>query len=254
MSGVTNASGVFTTTLASTLAQTETVTATEGSVQENTSVTFVAPIVNLPSATASLQAAANPNTAANGSTQTFNGPIQPPGAAVSESYPADPAGAYPAGYATASALTSLPEVTAESAGNAVASSTMTYYFEISGPANVTVPITFSGIFTDQGGTNENGITFTDLGATITNLVGVSPYTVLGDAGYTTPIIPFTVTANATSNVPYQVQLFADADSSLAGQVMSGPPNFGNSNFGPAQYVDVDSTISISSTFSNANQF
>ena len=42
ISGTTNASGVFTTTLASTLAQTETVTATEGSGQESTSVTFVA--------------------------------------------------------------------------------------------------------------------------------------------------------------------------------------------------------------------
>src|ERR1035437_947480 len=40
ISGTTNASGVFTTTLASTLAQTETITATEGSVHETTSVTF----------------------------------------------------------------------------------------------------------------------------------------------------------------------------------------------------------------------
>jgi uncharacterized repeat protein (TIGR03803 family) len=42
VNGTTNASGVFTTTLASTLAQTESVTATEGSVQESTAVTFVA--------------------------------------------------------------------------------------------------------------------------------------------------------------------------------------------------------------------
>ena len=42
ISGTTNAKGVFTTTLASTLAQTETITATEGSVQETTSVTFTA--------------------------------------------------------------------------------------------------------------------------------------------------------------------------------------------------------------------
>ena len=40
ISGTTNASGVFTTTLASTVAQTETITATEGGVQETTSVTF----------------------------------------------------------------------------------------------------------------------------------------------------------------------------------------------------------------------
>jgi hypothetical protein len=44
ISGTTNASGVFTTTLASTLAQSETITATEGSVQEHTSVSFVPPV------------------------------------------------------------------------------------------------------------------------------------------------------------------------------------------------------------------
>jgi hypothetical protein len=42
MSGTTNASGVFTTTLSSTLAQTETITASENGVQEATSATFVA--------------------------------------------------------------------------------------------------------------------------------------------------------------------------------------------------------------------
>ena len=41
ISGVTNAQGVFTTTLASTVAQSETVTAAEGAVQETTSVAFV---------------------------------------------------------------------------------------------------------------------------------------------------------------------------------------------------------------------
>jgi hypothetical protein len=40
--GTTNASGKFTTTLASTLAQSETVTATEGGVAETTQVTFMA--------------------------------------------------------------------------------------------------------------------------------------------------------------------------------------------------------------------
>jgi hypothetical protein len=40
ISGTTNASGVFTTTLASTLAQSETITATEGSVQEHVAVNF----------------------------------------------------------------------------------------------------------------------------------------------------------------------------------------------------------------------
>ena len=40
-SGTTNASGVFTTTLSSTVAQTETITATEGSIHESASVTFV---------------------------------------------------------------------------------------------------------------------------------------------------------------------------------------------------------------------
>ena len=40
ISGTTNAKGVFTTTLSSTLAQTETITATEGAAHETTSVTF----------------------------------------------------------------------------------------------------------------------------------------------------------------------------------------------------------------------
>ena len=42
ISGTTDANGVFTTTLASTLVQNETITATEGSAQEHTSVSFVA--------------------------------------------------------------------------------------------------------------------------------------------------------------------------------------------------------------------
>jgi adhesin/invasin len=44
INGVTDANGVFTTTLASTLAQTETVTATEGGAQESATVTFVVPV------------------------------------------------------------------------------------------------------------------------------------------------------------------------------------------------------------------
>ncbi len=49
ITGITNASGVFTATLASTMAQTETITATEGSAQENTSVIFVAASAGPPS-------------------------------------------------------------------------------------------------------------------------------------------------------------------------------------------------------------
>ena len=49
ISGTTNASGVFTTTLASTLVQNETITATEGSVHEQTSVSFVAGAPSPPS-------------------------------------------------------------------------------------------------------------------------------------------------------------------------------------------------------------
>jgi protocatechuate 3,4-dioxygenase beta subunit len=45
ISGTTNANGVFTTTLASTQAQTETITATVGSVQEHTSISFVPPVI-----------------------------------------------------------------------------------------------------------------------------------------------------------------------------------------------------------------
>src|SRR5260370_323248 len=51
VSGTTNANGVFTTTLASALVQNETITATEGSVQEQTSVSFVPGAVSTPSST-----------------------------------------------------------------------------------------------------------------------------------------------------------------------------------------------------------
>ena len=44
ISGTTDANGKFTTTLSSTLAQSETITATEGNTHETTTVSFVAPV------------------------------------------------------------------------------------------------------------------------------------------------------------------------------------------------------------------
>jgi hypothetical protein len=67
ISGTTNANGVFTTTLASTLVQNETITATEGSTQEHTSVNFVA---GAPSATTSNIMASSPTVTADGTTTT----------------------------------------------------------------------------------------------------------------------------------------------------------------------------------------
>jgi protocatechuate 3,4-dioxygenase beta subunit len=67
ISGTTDANGVFKTTLASTLAQNETITATEGGVQEQTSVSFVA---GAPSATTSSLVANAPTVAADGTTTT----------------------------------------------------------------------------------------------------------------------------------------------------------------------------------------
>jgi hypothetical protein len=67
ISGTADAHGVFTTTLASTLAQTETITATEGGVQEQTSVTFVA---GDPSATTSSIVASSPTISADGISTT----------------------------------------------------------------------------------------------------------------------------------------------------------------------------------------
>ena len=63
VTGITNASGVFTATLASTVAQTETITATEGAAQESTSVTFVA---GAPAATRSSIVASPGSVTANG--------------------------------------------------------------------------------------------------------------------------------------------------------------------------------------------
>jgi hypothetical protein len=68
ISGTTDANGVFTTTLASTLAQTETITATEGSVHEQTSVTFVPGAV---SATMSSIVASSPVVFADGTSSTM---------------------------------------------------------------------------------------------------------------------------------------------------------------------------------------
>jgi 20S proteasome alpha/beta subunit len=67
ISGTTNAGGVFTTTLASTLAQTETITATVGNVQEQTSVNFVA---GAPSAATSSIVASSPTVTADGVSAT----------------------------------------------------------------------------------------------------------------------------------------------------------------------------------------
>jgi protocatechuate 3,4-dioxygenase beta subunit len=67
ISGTTDANGVFKTTLASTLAQNETITATEGGVQEQTAVSFVA---GAPSATTSSLVANAPTVAADGTTTT----------------------------------------------------------------------------------------------------------------------------------------------------------------------------------------
>src|SRR5260221_6877371 len=68
ISGTTNANGVFTTTLASTQAQNETITATEGSVQEHISVSFVA---GGPSATTSSIVASLPTVTADGVSTTL---------------------------------------------------------------------------------------------------------------------------------------------------------------------------------------
>jgi hypothetical protein len=58
-SGTTNANGVFTSTLASTAAQAETITAPEGSVHESTSVTFYAKVIEALGSTSLVQAGNN---------------------------------------------------------------------------------------------------------------------------------------------------------------------------------------------------
>ena len=59
ISGTTNAQGVFTTTLASTTAQAETITATEGSVHETTSVTFYSKVIEAFGSTSLVQVGNN---------------------------------------------------------------------------------------------------------------------------------------------------------------------------------------------------
>jgi protocatechuate 3,4-dioxygenase beta subunit len=67
LSGTTDAHGVFTTTLASTLAQNETITATVGSLQEHTSVSFVPSAI---SASTSSIVASSPTVTADGTSTT----------------------------------------------------------------------------------------------------------------------------------------------------------------------------------------
>jgi len=69
ISGITDVFGVFSTTLASTLGQTETVTATEGGIQESTTVTFVA-TGGVPSAATSSLVASPATVNADGASQT----------------------------------------------------------------------------------------------------------------------------------------------------------------------------------------
>jgi hypothetical protein len=213
----------------------------------------------LPPATFSLEAVACPSGYSIGTlncTGQFNiGPFGGGAVLASESYPAgsaaDSGGAYPAGFATATAFSGIPEVTAISLGDAEALSTLTYYFEISGPANTSVPIIFAGNLTNQTSVP----TFNDLGATITSTLDPSDtfgtYNCIG-CFYSTPVIPFSIASGVTSDVVYQVQLFAYSDSALSGQYLYG--EYFGPNLGPQQYVDVDPTISIDQTFANAGQF
>src|SRR6185312_7574361 len=76
VSGSTNAQGVFTTTLASTVAQTETITATEGSVHETTTVTFPTTIIEAFGATSLVEVGNQyhfDNSSGAGPTLEYNG-------------------------------------------------------------------------------------------------------------------------------------------------------------------------------------
>src|SRR6185312_2514923 len=76
VSGSTNGQGVFTTTLASTVAQTETITATEGSVHETTTVTFPTTIIEAFGATSLVEVGNQyhfDNSSGAGPTLEYNG-------------------------------------------------------------------------------------------------------------------------------------------------------------------------------------
>jgi hypothetical protein len=202
--------------------------------------------ITLPDATISLDAVAYPNTCSvNCTGETYNGPfLTPPVQLLAESYPADPDGTYPAGSATAIAYSGIPEVTAESTGNAGADSSMTYYFEIFGAANTTVPISIAGVVTVDGGSESNDGGVSVIGLFGFGLLSVCPNSASGNSAEACTA-PFLTDAAATSDTLYQVQIFAESFEEIG---------VGNSNFSPAQYVDIDPVISISSTFADANQF
>ena len=212
-------------------------------------------VIVLPSATISLRVAAwSDPCSGNCVPAIYNGPFQAASQFVGESYPADSGGAYPAGNATAAANSGLPEVTAQTLGNSEASAILLYDFYIIGLPNSAVPITISGSFTGTQceQTCPGNVALTNLG-TSDSLITFSPFTLSGFnpfRGGGRATVPFNVNADATSDVIYQVELTAYTFSDNEGRRIFG----GNPNLGPASYFNIDSTISISSTFQNANEF
>ena len=213
-------------------------------------------IIVLPSATISLRAAAWPDPCTASCTpEIYNGPFQAASQFVSASYPSDSSGAYPAGNATATTYSGLPRATAETLGHSEAGAILLYDFYILGAPNTVVPIAIVGSFAGEecwqtcGGP---GVIITDL-VTSDTLISLSPFTILGYPanpfrGGGSAIVSFDATADAMSDVIYQVELLASTSSADIGNIS------GNPNLGPASYYDVDSTISVSSTFQNANEY
>lgn len=158
--------------------------------------------IDLPAATVSLLAAANsPN-------ETFNGPLTSSGPPCSGALSSCGLSlTYSNGYATAVASGfPAPAVLAEDRGNSIASSSLTYYFEISGPANTIVPITFIGAFTLEGAVSDfdSENVFVNNVATGEQVLGFSPVC----CGLSTG--PFAVDTGVMSDVLYSVNLGAAA--------------------------------------------
>jgi hypothetical protein len=195
----------------------------------------------LPSPTVSLQAVPDdPTVNYQGPSIIYNGPMI-----------SDPAcggqytcisNTYNTGYAWAGVYGNPTQgLTVETAGNFWALADLYYDFYLSGPTGVIVPVTFTGTFTSQGlstGWISMGVyainPATPSSGGYEGLVGISPETLGGG-----DVIPFAITANATSDVLYQVLLQGAVQSEYAGIPL---------------YANIDSTISISPAFPDTNQF
>jgi len=116
-----------------------------------------------------------------------------------------------------------------------------YYFYVSGSANSTVPVTFTGAFTLMPNVELAFFGVRTDGATVVTNAAQSS---VPDSS-----VPFAVNADVLSGVIYQAFLSTPSGSNSVGQQCCG-----NTNLGSALYLDVDPLVSINSINFSASEF